>query len=128
MPIEIEKRPESKDRRIMTKFYEFRSFRMLSKNNLKRKCNSLTIGERRHRIFSSQQPSADILQSQCSDKFHKTHKKIPVVESFYFNLLVNFFKKEIPPALFYCEFCKHFNRNFLIEQLRVTASLVSEVT
>ena len=51
MSIQIEKRPESKDRRIIIKFYE--SLRMISKIDkidLKRKGNSLTIEELRHRI------------------------------------------------------------------------------
>ena len=51
MSIQIEKRPESKDRRIIIKFYE--SLRMISKIgkiDLKRKGKSLTIEELHHRI------------------------------------------------------------------------------
>ena len=43
MLIYIEKKPESKDRRIIIKFHEFRSFTMISKITLKRKGNGLTV-------------------------------------------------------------------------------------
>ena len=59
-------RPESKDRRIIIKFHQYRSFKMISKINLKRKGNSLTIAELHQRTFSLYQPFADVLQSKVS--------------------------------------------------------------
>ena len=68
---------------------------MISKINLKREGNSLTIVELRHRTFSSQQPSADVLQSQCYDKFCRTHKKLATCAKslYFFYSLSQFFKK-----------------------------------
>ena len=66
---------------------------MISKITLKRKGNSLTTVDPGYRTLSSQQSSADILQSQCSDKYCKTHEKMPVLEPFFFSSLIQFFKK-----------------------------------
>ena len=36
-------------------------------------------------------------------------------------------KKEISAEMFYCELSKNFNKTFFIEQIRVTASVVSKI-
>ena len=48
------------------------------------------------------QPQKLFYKKGASKKFLKVHRKVPTLESFFFN----FIKKETPTQVFSCEFCQ----------------------
>lgn len=86
---------------------------MVSKINLKRKANSLIIAELRLKICRI----ADVCRHSSKlvfDKFCKAHEKTPVLDSFFFTSLSQFFfKKELQQSCFPLNFDKTLTKSFL---------------
>ena len=67
------------------------------------------------------QSFADILQNRCSLKFHKFHRKIPVLESLFNKAAVlktcTLLRRDSNTG-FFCEICETFKNTFFTEHLR----------
>ena len=66
-------------------------------------------------------PFSDVLQNDCSERFHKIHRKTPVLESFYDKSPGLGLQLLTPARVFFCEFCEMFKGTCFIEYLRTTA-------